>query len=99
MSANFSTNIGDDYMQSMMEPGGHDEAAKIAKEMSEQSGGPTEKLKQCYQTLTDNERAKMMMDLATSPEIIDWSKPIELYETNGAVYQVSLVGFDGKDLA
>ena len=61
MSANFSTNIGDDYMQAMMEP----------------------------ERTPQEER----------PAIVDWSKPIEIHEKDGAVYQAVLVGFDGKDLA
>ncbi len=33
------------------------------------------------------------------PELLDWSKPIELYERDGGVYQVVLIGFDGEHLA
>lgn len=35
----------------------------------------------------------------TDKVTLDWSKPVELHEKDGAVYQVVFIGFDGNDLA
>lgn len=31
--------------------------------------------------------------------VIDWTKPIEMHQRDGAVYQVTLIGFDGEHIA
>lgn len=37
--------------------------------------------------------------LPMRPEDVDWSKPIEIHERDGGVYQATLIGFDGDHLA